>query len=120
MPTLQVGPHFSELCGQKEAMLRDSLAEDHRWHWHEVHQLQETFYVSWPHVHRDPTFGRATEEGICGYGTHIVIVQLLRSGMTVAQVERFMEDQVREHYLMQKSKYIELWDKVGWLSGHYK
>ena len=40
-------------------------------------------------------------------------MQLLRSGMTVAQVERFMEDQVREHYLMQKSKYIELWDKVG-------
>ena len=44
-----------------------------------------------------------------GYGTHIAIVQLLRSGMTVAQVERFMEDQVREHYLMQKFKYIELW-----------
>ena len=48
-----------------------------------------------------------------GYGTHIDIVQLLRSGMTLAQVERFMEDQVREHYLMQKSKYIELWDKAS-------
>ena len=35
-----------------------------------------------------------------------------RSGLTVAQVQRYVENEVREHYLMLKSKYIELWDKV--------
>lgn len=32
--------------------------------------------------------------------------------MTVAQVERHTEDEVREHYLQMKAKYIDLWDKV--------
>ena len=32
--------------------------------------------------------------------------------MTVAQVERYVEGQVREHYLTLKSQYLELWDKV--------
>ena len=35
-----------------------------------------------------------------------------RSGLTVAQVQRYVENEVREHYLMLKSKYIKLWDKV--------
>ena len=47
-----------------------------------------------------------------GNGSHISLLRLLRSGLTVAQVERYIEDEVREHYLMLKSKYIELWDKV--------
>ena len=44
-----------------------------------------------------------------GNGSH---TSLLRSGMTVAQVERYVEDEVREHYLQMKAKYIDLWDKV--------
>ena len=47
-----------------------------------------------------------------GNATHISLIQMLRSGLTVAQVERCVEGQVREHYLQLKSQYIELWDKV--------
>lgn len=47
-----------------------------------------------------------------GNGSHISLQQLLQSGLTVAQVERYIEDEVWEHYLQMKAKYIELWDKV--------
>ena len=47
-----------------------------------------------------------------GNGSHISLLRLLRSGLTVAQVERYIDDEVRQHYLMLKSEYIELWDKV--------
>ena len=47
-----------------------------------------------------------------GNGSYASLLRLLRSGLTVAQVQRVIEDEVREHYLMLKSKYIELWDKV--------
>ena len=47
-----------------------------------------------------------------GNGSHISLLRLLQSGLTVAQVECYTEDEVRQHYLMLKSKYIELWDKV--------
>ena len=47
-----------------------------------------------------------------GNGSHICLLHLLRSGLTVAQVERYMEDEVTEHYLLLKSKYVDLWDKV--------
>ena len=47
-----------------------------------------------------------------GNGSHISLQQLLRSGLTVGQVERYIEDEVWEHYLQMKAKYIELWDKV--------
>ena len=43
-----------------------------------------------------------------GNGSHISLLRLLRSGLTVAQVQRYVENEVREHYLMLKSKYIEL------------
>ena len=48
-----------------------------------------------------------------GNGSHISLLRLLRSGVTVAQVERYVKDEVWEHYLLLKSKYIELWDKVS-------
>lgn len=47
-----------------------------------------------------------------GNGSHISILQMLRSGLTVAQVERYIEDEVREHYLKLKANYVDLWDKV--------
>ena len=47
-----------------------------------------------------------------GSGSHISLLRLLRSGLTVAQVERYVEDEIQEHYLQMKAKYIELWDKV--------
>lgn len=47
-----------------------------------------------------------------GNGTHISLIRMLRSGLTVAQVERYIGAEVRQHYLMMKSNYIELWDKV--------
>ena len=33
-----------------------------------------------------------------GNGSHISLLRLLRSGLTVAQVERYVEDEVREHW----------------------
>ena len=47
-----------------------------------------------------------------GNGSHISLLRLLRSGLTVAQVERYIEDEVREQYLQMKAKFIDLWDKV--------
>ena len=47
-----------------------------------------------------------------GHGTHLSLIRLLRSGLTVAQVERYVTDEVRQHYLMMKSKFVDLWDKV--------
>ena len=47
-----------------------------------------------------------------GNRSHIFLLHLLRSGLIVAQVERYVEDEVREHYLLLKSKYI---DKVNYL-----
>ena len=47
-----------------------------------------------------------------GNGSHISLLRLLRSGLTVAQVERYIGDEVLEHYLQLKSKFLELWDKV--------
>ena len=47
-----------------------------------------------------------------GNGSHISLLRLLRSGITVAQVQRYVEDEVREHYLQMKAQYIDLWDKV--------
>ncbi|CAI8022077.1 hypothetical protein GBAR_LOCUS12992, partial [Geodia barretti] len=52
-----------------------------------------------------------------GNGSHISLLRLLRSGLTVAQVERYVEDEVWEHYLLLKAKYIELWDKVDAMRG---
>ncbi len=48
-----------------------------------------------------------------GNATHMSLVRMLRAGMTVAQVERYSEGQIREHYLRLKSEYIQLWDKVS-------
>lgn len=47
-----------------------------------------------------------------GNGSHTSLLRLLRLGMTVAQVERYIEHEVQEHYLQMKAKYIDLWDKV--------
>ena len=47
-----------------------------------------------------------------GNGSHTSLLRLLRLGMTVAQVERHTEDEVRERYLQMKAKYIDQWDKV--------
>ena len=47
-----------------------------------------------------------------GNATHVSLIQLLRSGSTVSQLEQYIEDCVREHYLRLKSEYLELWDKV--------
>lgn len=47
-----------------------------------------------------------------GNGTHLSLIRMLRSGMTVAQVERYVEGEIREHYLVLKARYIDLWDKV--------
>ena len=55
------------------------------------------------------------KEFVCGKGhaTHISIIRLLRSGMTVSQLERLLDDEVRERYLRMKSDFIEQWDKVS-------
>ena len=52
-----------------------------------------------------------------GNASHMSLLHLLRSGMTVAQVEKYAEAEIREHYLVLKAEYIELWDKVDALRG---
>lgn len=47
-----------------------------------------------------------------GNGSHISLLRLLRSGLTVAQVERYVEDEVQEQYLQMKAKFIDLLVKV--------
>jgi len=47
-----------------------------------------------------------------GNGTHVSILRLLRSGLTVAQVERYLESEVYEHYLQLKQGYVQLWEQV--------
>lgn len=47
-----------------------------------------------------------------GNGTHISLIKLLRSGATVALVERYAEGEVREHYFKMKEDYLNLWDRV--------
>ena len=43
-----------------------------------------------------------------GYATHVSIIRMLRSGMTVTQVQRYIESELREHYLAMKAQYTEL------------
>jgi len=50
-----------------------------------------------------------------GNGSHISLLCLLRSGLTVAQVEKYVKCEVYEHYLMLKEKYIHLWDKATFI-----
>ena len=47
-----------------------------------------------------------------GNATHVSLIRMLRSGSTVSQMERYIEDEVREHYLKLKSEFLGLWDKV--------
>ncbi len=47
-----------------------------------------------------------------GNGSYSSLLRLMRSGLTVAQVVRYIETELQEHYLQMKAKYIELWDKV--------
>ena len=54
-----------------------------------------------------------------GNGSHTSVLRLLRSGLTVAQVERLIEEEVWEHYLQLKGAYIELWDKGIFINNYY-
>lgn len=54
-----------------------------------------------------------------GNGSHIFLIRMLRSGLTVAQVLRYIEDEVMEHYLKFKAEYTELWDKVSYINVFY-
>ena len=47
-----------------------------------------------------------------GNGSHISLLRLLRSELTVAQVQRYIEDEVRQHYYFLKSEFLDLWDKA--------
>ncbi len=47
-----------------------------------------------------------------GNGTDLSLIRMLRSGLTVAQVERLVQEEVTQHCLHLKSEYIALWDKV--------
>lgn len=47
-----------------------------------------------------------------GNGTDMSLIRLLRSGMTVAQVERFAQSEIWAEYLRRKANYVEEWDKV--------
>ena len=73
--------------------------------------------------HWHPPFRRADkQEFVTDKGTrsHISLLRLLPSRLTVAQVERYVEDEVWQHYLQLNSKYIELLDKVFyWNTYHY-
>ena len=66
------------------------------------------------YVNTLPSEDQVRRDFVCGKGkcSHISLLCLLRSGLTVAQVQRYMEDDVQQHYLHLKSNYIQLWDKV--------
>lgn len=51
-------------------------------------------------------------KSLSGNGSHISLLRLLHSGMTVAQEERYIKVEVWERYIQMKAKYINLWDKV--------
>ena len=61
-----------------------------------------------------PSGDQVKKEFVAGKGlaTHVSLIRMLRSGTTVSQVERCIEDEVRQHYLRLKSEFLELWDKV--------
>ena len=40
-----------------------------------------------------------------GNATHVSLIRLLRSGMTMSQIECYIEDEIREHYLRLKSSF---------------
>lgn len=75
-------------------------------------QVLMTHNTMWtPSLQQNRSSQSLSQQGVC-HGSHISLQQLLQSGLTVAQVERYIEDEVWEHYLQMKAKYIELWDKV--------
>ena len=47
-----------------------------------------------------------------GNGCHISILRLLRYGLNVSQLERYVEEEIRQHYLRLKDEFCQLWDKV--------
>ena len=61
-----------------------------------------------------PTADQVKREFVAGKGngSHLSLLCLLRSGLTMAQVERYVHEEVCDHYLKLKANYIELWDKV--------
>ena len=50
-----------------------------------------------------------------GNGSHISLLRLLGSGLAVVQVQRYSEDEERQHYHFLKSEFLDLWDKVIFL-----
>ena len=44
-----------------------------------------------------------------GNGCHISILRLLRCGLNVSQLERYVEEEIRQHYL---DEFCQLWDNV--------
>ena len=44
--------------------------------------------------------------------THVSLIWMQGSGMTVSQVECYIKDEVRQHYLRLKSEFLKLLDKV--------
>lgn len=77
-----------------------------------MHQLRQALHV--PYVQSLPTGEQLKREFVAtkGNGTHISLIRLLRSGMTVAQMERFAQSEIWAEYLRRKAKYVEEWDKV--------
>ena len=62
-----------------------------------------------------PTSQQIQQEFVTGKGngSYTSLLRILRCGMTVAQLERYIQDEVWEHYLKElKALYIALWDKV--------
>ncbi len=73
-----------------------------------------------PYVSTLPSQDQVKREFVCGKGNacHISLIRMLRSGLTVAQVMRYVEDEIQEKYLQLKPLFIELWDKVNEYVAH--
>ena len=88
-------------------MLLHPLAKDHCRSGHEMQQVQETLYD--PRHDTLPSSEQFQREFVTakGNGSHVSLLRLLRSGMTVAQVQCYIEGEVQKHYLKLKANYID-------------
>ena len=71
-----------------------------------MRQMQQALHDAQRQLCRHFPFRGASTVGLVSVkdnGSHISLLPLLKSGLTVAQVEQYAKDEVWEHYL---------WDKV--------
>ena len=106
MSSLQVSSGHSKLGQQTETLLYHSLAKEYCWCQHEMWKVQKVFHDTQHHLRVHVCGALPTAEQIKrkfvtakGNGSYASLLHLLQSGLTVAQVQRVIKDEVRENHL---------------------